>query len=376
MGRSWDILLGLLRLALWGDERVRACLPAQGAVWADVRRLGREQALSGLLFDGLNTLPREERPPLELWLRWLGDTRRIETRNRQLNTTLKALQEQLVPLLPSEPLLLKGQGAARHYPNPLHRVAGDIDWLVGTEGWNALLAHEAACGLHFAAEREKHLEFDYAGVPVECHHTAALFYDRSRRRAWQRIESAWMGEKPSVVRLENGLEVQVPPPGFDALFLFVHAFMHLVPEGVGLRQLVDWVLLLNACAADIDGERLRREAGELGLTRALGAFGYVAVCALGLPRERFPMPVDDYREAGEWLLRDIGEGGNFGQNREQIGEDLRDTWRGEWRLFMAMLRRSRTLGRYFGPVAFVYPFRRAVNYLQKKCSKCLAVFAG
>lgn len=375
MGQSWDILLGLLRLALWGDERVRALLPVDEAVWADVREQGREQVVHGVLFDALSVLPREECPSMDMWLRWLGDTRETEGRSRKTHKALKALREQLLPLLPAEPVLLKGQGVARHYPSPLRRMPGDIDFLVGEEGWDSLLAQESDGALQFAAEREKHLEFEFNSIPVECHRTAVLFYDRARRRAWQRIEAAWMAEGTVDVRLEGDVQVRLPLPGFDALYLFVHAFMHLIPEGVGLRQMLDWTLLLNACAADIDGERLRREAGELGLTRALGAFGYVAVRTLGLPAECFPLPVDDYREAGEWLLRDICEGGNFGRHRKGGNNGRKDAWLGKWNLFSDMLRRSRQMGRYFGPVVSLYPYRRVVNYLRKKCSEYLAVFA-
>lgn len=228
----WSIVLGLLRLALWDDESVRTVLPVEGTVWHEVRRIAREQTMDGILFDALNKLPKEERPPIELWLRWLGGTQRVAERNRRINAALKKWQAEMVPLFPHEPMLLKGQGAAMNWPEPAHRVAGDIDWLVGAGGWDCMLAFEKKLGLTYAPEREKHLEFDYEGVPVECHRAATFFYGRKRNRAWKRIEAAWMAEGGRRLALSDGTEVTVPQPGFDALFLFVHAFMHLIPEGV------------------------------------------------------------------------------------------------------------------------------------------------
>lgn len=370
--RPWEVLLGLLRLALWGDDGVRSLLPLTVAEWEQVRRLAREQSLTAVVCDGVAALPREERPPVEMWLRWLGAVHRVEERNRQVNTALERLHDEVVPLLPYEPVLLKGQGVALNWPEPLHRTAGDIDWLVGTEGWERLLACERAGRLTFDAEREKHLEFMYNAVPVECHRTALLFYDRHRRRVWRRIEADWLAEGTRTVALTGGGRVKLPLPGFDALYLFVHAFLHFVPEGVGLRQLTDWALLLARQADRIDGARLLREADALGLTSALGAFGYAAVYGVGMPRACFPLPVDKWREGGEWLLADIREGGNFGRNRDVRDWSRKDTWREELRILLTMERRCRRMGGRFGSLPRTYPWLRSLNYLRKFVAKCLA----
>ena len=66
------------------------------------------------------------------------------------------------------PILLKGQGIATHYINPLHRQCGDIDVYIGKEGQpianNILLRHGAEAE---GEASDKHGSYSFHGVPIE-----------------------------------------------------------------------------------------------------------------------------------------------------------------------------------------------------------------
>lgn len=368
---AYDVLLGLLRLALWGDDSVRRRLPLTPDEWKAVQACAGEQSLVGVAFDGLNRLPREERPPQEQWLRWWGTVQRIERRSSEMNRLAADLTTRLSARLPHAPVLLKGQGAARHWPEPMHRLSGDIDLLVGEEGWNYLLAGERAGKITLDAERGHHLSMKCGNICVEFHRHTTHSYSARQQRHWERLERERLGGETPVVVLPEGGAVHVPPPDFDALFLFYHAYFHLLHHGVGLRPLLDWALLFDKESARIDGARLLRETDALGLTPALGAFGYVAVHGLGLPADRLPFDTSPYRAGGEWLLDDIRCGGSFGKKRLAALSGRRGTWSGEWAVLTAALRRSRSMGNLLGAEARWFPWLRSLHHARKILQKGL-----
>ena len=84
------------------------------------------QALLGITFDGMQTLPQELRPKRELYLKWCNALLQIEENNHILNQEIAKVYT-LYRANQIEPVLLKGQGVAQNYRNPLHRQCGDID---------------------------------------------------------------------------------------------------------------------------------------------------------------------------------------------------------------------------------------------------------
>lgn len=123
-----QLFFSLLRCAAQGrDADVGQGAPPPGArVWARVYRLAREQALAGVLFDVVQRLPREWMPPKALLMEWYALAAQVRQRNRRMN--VQVVKEQAA-LCESgfRATLLKGQGVALLYPQPLSRMCGDID---------------------------------------------------------------------------------------------------------------------------------------------------------------------------------------------------------------------------------------------------------
>ena len=123
-----EAYLALLRASLWGTD-----IPAWedfAPVFDEVLELCDRQKTRGLVFD---LLLRSGYPvPAETAGRMQQLLYRILNTHRKLNAAIarvvSVLQEADIPCV-----LLKGQGVARFYPNPLLRECGDIDLYVGPE---------------------------------------------------------------------------------------------------------------------------------------------------------------------------------------------------------------------------------------------------
>ena len=82
----------LVRAGLWGTPAeaalFRGLAPAQ---WQELHRLAHTQSLLAVVFDGLNTLPADLRPPRPLYLHWAAQTLQIEQANDRLDRMIVRL---------------------------------------------------------------------------------------------------------------------------------------------------------------------------------------------------------------------------------------------------------------------------------------------
>lgn len=358
--------LSLLRSGLWREPADVSVFHEKGADWEAIYRMAREQAVVALAFDGMETLPADLRPPKNLLLKWYAAVLQVEQANVRLDRCLADVllfyrQHGLYPVL------LKGQGLATLYAKPAHRQCGDIDLYLG-DGYARAKKLLSAQGVEVGEECEKHVGYSWNGVEVENHRYAACFYAPLCNRRFQRWTKRWLDEGGEKTVLHQ-TEVLLPSPGFNAIYLLVHILLHFLPEGIGLRQICDWAIVLRSCSGRIDLERLRKEVRELRLEEAFKGFGYVAVNYLGLPAACVPFSVSGEKETeatGEFLIRDVLEGGNFGHARV----DRRDLPEGKWKKIWFNYRRIRK--RCGGMMLFCrsearwYPYFRALNWLGKK----------
>ena len=99
--------------------------------WKEMFVFSIKQTLVGVMFSGIEKLPKEQRPPRRLLLTWLVQTDTIRDRNKELRESVlkvvKAFEKD-----GRRSVLLKGQGLALLYPSPERRMPGDIDlWVEG-----------------------------------------------------------------------------------------------------------------------------------------------------------------------------------------------------------------------------------------------------
>jgi hypothetical protein len=112
-----------------------------------------------------------------------------------------------------------------------------------------------------------------------------------------------------------GTAIALAPATYNAFFILHHAVRHMTTEGVGFRQICDWVMLLHKCHAQVDTELLGRKLKELRMTEIWQEFGRLAVNYLGLPAEELPLAPADLAptRTTRKLVQHIFISGNFGR---------------------------------------------------------------
>ena len=197
-----------------------------------------------ILFDGIKKLPAEHvEMEKELLLQWMAESQMLVKANVRLNDAAIQVSEWFRKK-GFRTCILKGQGNALMYPNPYSRTPGDIDiWVEGEDKRvisfvRSISPHEKAC--------YHHIEFpSYKGVEVEVHYRPSFllcfWHDRKLQKYYERVKEEQFSHR--VILGEQG-EIAIPTVEFNLIFQLTHIFAHLMNEGIGLRQLLDYYYVL------------------------------------------------------------------------------------------------------------------------------------
>ena len=212
--------------------------------WKELYAIAKKQALLGVLFYGIKKLPAEYvGMKKELLLQWMAESQMLEKANVRLNDAAIQVSEWFRKK-GFRTCILKGQGNALMYPNPYTRTPGDIDiWVEGEDKRvisfvRSISPHEKAC--------YHHIEFPlYKGVEVEVHYRPSFllcfWHNRKLQKYYERVKEEQFSHR--VMLGEQG-EIAIPTVEFNLIFQLTHIYAHLMNEGIGLRQLVDYYYVL------------------------------------------------------------------------------------------------------------------------------------
>lgn len=305
----------VLRLGLGMEEEFPYTLTREE--WQELMDIGYRQSLFGVMMDGIARLNAERKPPRELILRGMQLLMRIEMTNRQLNRRVR----ETVDYFEREGLhacLLKGQGLAALYPNPLHRMPGDIDiWL--RDGRKNIIA--------FLKDRFDNLNIRYHhvecplwnDVEVEVHTTPSWMNNPFVNRKLQALFSEWKSNVTCVDLPDEG-RVKVPSDEMNRIYVLLHIYRHLFQEGIGLRQLADYCMLLKKGITEEEKRHAVSLLKKLRMTRFAMAVMYVMEEVFGLEKEK--MLLNPSEKYGRRLLKEIILAGNFGQYDNRINRKM------------------------------------------------------
>ena len=334
--------------------------------WQGLYAFARRQTLVGVVFEGIQRMPKGNAPQEKLLLDWIAESMKIRSQNAKLDKTSVEIYN-AIGSRGYRGCILKGQGNAILYPNPATRTPGDVDVWVMTNNRDEL--RQVANGLADSPsdiEREivHHIELNRRGVTVELHPTPMLFNNpilNHRMQKWftRNADLQWS----NIVNLPDGVgQIAIPTATFNAIYQLSHLHHHFFYEGVGLRQIVDYYyVLMGLPYGDTDIVTLQRELRKLGLYEFAGATMYVLHKVLGLSEDKMIVPVDDMR--GKLLLDEILSGGNFGQysnhrfGRGTLGHNLQ------------RLKRDVKLIRYYPSEALAEPFFRVWHFFWRMKNK-------
>lgn len=405
LSQQQRIFFELLRFCIGTVQEVPSSL--KGADWRVLYAMARKQCLVGVLFDGIKRLPAGVGMDKGLLFQWMAQNQTLRKTNARLDKAAVEVAEWF-GRKGFRTCVLKGQGNALLYPPGMERTPGDIDlWVDGGDRKvvsfvRSLSPDEKVCYHHIGFP-------EYNGVEVEVHFRPSfLFCFRHNRRLQGYYERVMDEQFAHRVKLGEQGEVAVPKAEFNLIFQLTHIFTHLMNEGIGLRQLLDYFFvlkntdlggntdggafllntdftdntdkfsgnvdgdgfLLNTDFADntdriggnadgVDRRLLQDELRRLGLWEFAGAVMYIMKEVFGLEDNRLIVPPDVMR--GRLVLKEALEAGNFGQYDKR-------NWFGHSALGhnLQRLYRDMRLVRYFPEEALSEPFFRIWHFFWRK----------
>ena len=220
--------------------------------WRQLYTFTSRQALLGFCFDGIERLTKEfseelKQNPMgrDLLMTWMGAAQQIRRQNMKVN----AVAGKLYSKFREDGLrccILKGQGNALMYPNPCSRTPGDIDvWVNASREQITEYAQK-----HFEIGddiRFHHLETSIDGVPVELHFFPGIMNNpiyNVRLQKWFKRNADL--QCSNVVSLPDGIgEIAIPTTAFNVVYQLTHLYHHFFDEGIGMRQIIDYFLVVN-----------------------------------------------------------------------------------------------------------------------------------
>ena len=242
MKKQLQFFFDFLRFCIGSAKEIPGSL--KEVDWKELYAIAQKQCMVGVLFDGIKKLPAEHvGMEKELLLHWMAESQMLEKANARLNDAAIQVSEWFRKK-GFRTCILKGQGNALMYPNPYSRTPGDIDiWVEGGDKRvisfvRSISPHEKAC--------YHHIEFpSYKGVEVEVHYRPSFllcfWHNRKLQKYYERVKEEQFSHR--VMLGEQG-EIAIPTAEFNLIFQLTHIFSHLMNEGIGLRQLVDYYYVL------------------------------------------------------------------------------------------------------------------------------------
>ena len=317
-----EAFFALVRAGLWGGQGPVSCFKFQVSCdedWNGVYQLAQEQSVQGLVLAGLEY--SDNKPPKELLLQWIGEVQMIEQKNRAMNAFINQLIGDLRKANIFS-LIVKGQGVAQCYEQPLWRASGDIDFYMNDDDFQKAKKFFRPLVDKFDPDDDntRHINMHYEEWVVEIHANQNCSLSARINRVMDEVHNDIFCNGKVRRWLNDGTQIFLPSADNDALILFTHFLNHFYKGGVGLRQICDWCRLLWEYRDTLKLELLEkriRKAGLLDEWRAFGAFG---VKYLGMPIEAMPL-LDDNLNANlnrkaDKICEFILEVGNFGHNRD------------------------------------------------------------
>ena len=413
MLKQQKIFFDFLRFCIGSAKEIPGSL--KEVDWKELYAIAQKQCLVGVLFDGIKKLPAEHvGMKKELLLQWMAESQMLEKANVRLNDAAIHVSEWFRKK-GFRTCILKGQGNALMYPNPYSRTPGDIDiWVEGGDKRvisfvRSISPHEKAC--------YHHIEFpSYKGVEVEVHYRPSFllcfWHNRKLQKYYERMKEEQFSHR--VMLGEQG-EIAIPTVEFNLIFQLTHIYGHLMNEGIGLRQLLDYYFVVcdfykvyqnfsnpsvslskgsstfspspsSSGSEDVTAlrcsEPLRYKVGgpskvspdcagwdrlgvvqekfkELGLWKFAGAIMYIMQEVFGMPASWLIVPPNE--KYGKFVLNEVLEAGNFGKHDERnrfgkskLGHNLQRVYR------------DMRLMRYFPAEALSEPIFRVWHFLWRK----------
>lgn len=308
--------------------------------WHDLLLFAQKQAIVGvfahkILCDNNELLKSDffldNKPTDDDIMEWMGAFTKIQRRNEKMNAYCIKVTHNFKKE-GFDTCILKGQGNNLMYPDPFMRTSGDIDvWTVPTNErrkkaklsanvLQRLSLSDRMITFHYvrslfikAQFKSQHIEFPiWRNIPIEVHfypmYLENPFANHQLRKFYREQMDLQFSNKKELPSLEGS--ISVPTPFFNAIYQLAHINVHLLIEGIGLRQLIDYYYVLREVPMEQHTE-IRSLLEAMYLSKLASAVMWILKNIFGLPDENLYIEPDEKR--GRRLLEEIERGGNFGK---------------------------------------------------------------
>jgi len=299
-----EVLFGLVSFGLGKDL---ASVSVKDVNWELVYNMASQQGLVAICMDGLQRLSQHSESfgslvdkPIKL--QWIASViKQEQTYNAQF-CAAKSLAD-IYGKFGILTYVMKGFTLSRLYPRPEHRPCTDMDCFLVHDGDNAYeygnrIAREN--GLRVDSGYYKHSKIFPKGLTVENHRYLLPVKGSRKAKKFEQQLRSWIDDGSNEYIGDSKLKAT--SPFFDAVFVLAHAQEHFLNEGIVLRHICDWAMVLKVYASKVDWNEWKMACQEYGLL----SFGYAMsrlankVCGMTVP---FDCPFDD--EVDKRLLDDI-----------------------------------------------------------------------
>lgn len=299
--------------------------------WEQMYNLSKKQALLGIVFEGVKRLPQEQWPKGDIVLKWTMATESIKRRNRQTTDVCLRLKTELAKE-GFDVCILKGQANHVYYDCQsseqflgLLRVCGDVDaWIWPKEKTR----HPVRTIIDYCKQKNIlvslcHLHAEVkpvGGVPVEIHFRPSFLNAPWRNRCFQKLFQTAKFENAEIDQCGVVKKLRVD---YDLIFQMSHIYRHLLDEGVGMRQVLDFYILLKEYNKEqyerselMCRSEVMKHIQNCGMKRFASALMFVL-------QDIFDMSDDELlcaasTKQGTFLLNEMMVAGNFGHYDERI----------------------------------------------------------
>lgn len=354
------LLIELLRIAL-GRQESFSRTPTDKE-WRELLKESARQTVVGVAYSALYRLPADQCPPRKVLIDWQASVQKIICDNKRLNHDSIWASERFRKA-GFRNAVLKGQGNALLYPDPMLRTGGDIDiWLDGER--NKIIGYVTR---FFPKVKVQWQEVEFPvkkDTCIEVHTVPALMFHPADRH---RMEAYFDEHRDEIFSNETELpgeqgKICIPTLRVNLTFQLIHIYRHIFNEGIGLRQLIDYYYLLQHCLKAGKTDLLPETAKmvrQLHMSRFVGGLMWVMQEVFHLQDELLILPADE--KEGRFLLREIMLAGNFGHydSRNKLSGNK---WGNFWQQTM---RNTRFLTRYPREVIW-NPWYRISQFLWRK----------
>ncbi len=295
------ILLELIKQSQFGDEKL---FPIDSCDWDIVYSEAISQSVIGIIAP---EIPSSIRASNEKWQRIRDQQLAYNVRYFHAESELTKLFEKTdTPFV-----ILKGTSAAIYYRHPERRMMGDIDLLVPQELFEKTIELLSENGYEMESTPDlkmsipRHVGFKKNKISIELHHHFSreeldiekYLIEGIPRRIYAEVDSIRF---PMLPKLSNGL------------VLLEHLRAHL-QSGLGLRQVVDWMMYVNRELSDQFWEvEFSSIVESKGLAKLAKVTTRMCQIYLGLP-DTITWCSDADENLCNKLMENIFISGNFGK---------------------------------------------------------------